>query len=192
MEQATAYGTVIVVDDSSPDDTAAVAAAAGAVVISNKVNCGYDAPLSRGFKEAERLGFTHAVTMDADGEHDPRLLARFRQLLLTERIPLVLGVRPRKQRVAEIIMGLYIHATFGVRDILCGIKGYDPGLHRANGGFDGRRRLDGARFDRRWRANLRILRALLRIVGQDLRIRRSRLAGEGSRRWPPRSYSKPG
>ena len=40
--------------------------------------------------------------MDADGEHDPGTLALFRTKLLDEDYPLVLGYRPRKQRLAEI------------------------------------------------------------------------------------------
>lgn len=187
---ACAHGTVIVVDDCSPDDTGPIAAAAGAHVIRNDPNRGYDGTLSHGFEEAARLGFGHVVTMDADGEHAPHLLAEFRRLLIDEGVPLVLGVRPRKQRLSEVIMGWYVRARWGVKDILCGMKGYDLALWRANGGFDhtdsvgtelalnsirrgarfrqvpvsGTPRADAPRFDRRLRANLRIFGALWRAM----------------------------
>lgn len=190
VEAARAHGDVIVVDDCSPDATGPLAANAGATVVRNEVNRGYDGTLSRGFEEAARLGFSHAVTMDADGEHDPATLVHFRRLLLEEAVPLVLGVRPRKQRLAEVVMGWYVRARFGVRDILCGMKGYDLALWRANGGFDhsdsigtelainslrrgevfrqvpvpGTRRRDAPRFDRRFRANMRIFAALIRTM----------------------------
>ncbi|MDZ4368823.1 MAG: glycosyltransferase [Afipia sp.] len=185
---------VIVVDDCSPDDTGVKAAAAGAVVVHNTVNLGYEGSLNRAFEKAMEMGFEFAITMDADGEHDPALIAMFRDILETGQVPLLLGVRPRKQRLAETIMGLYVKARFGVDDILCGMKGYDLRLFSDNGGFDrtgsigtelalnslrrgasfrqlpvsGTPRRDAPRFDRRWRANWRILRALVRLIGQDI------------------------
>lgn len=191
---AAQYGTVLVIDDCSPDGTREAAAAAGATVISNPRNLGYDGTLSRGFEEAATRGFTHVVTMDADGEHDPATLAGFRDELFGRGIPLVLGYRPRKQRIAEVVMGWYVRARFGVRDILCGMKGYDLALWRANGGFDhsdsigtelavnslrrdcafsqllvtGTPRPDAPRFDRLMRANLRIFSALTRVMRRDL------------------------
>lgn len=185
---------VIVVDDCSPDDTAAKAEAAGANVVHNTVNLGYEGSLNRAFEKAVEMGFDFAITMDADGEHDPVLIRRFQDILETEHVPLVLGIRPRKQRLAETIMGLYVKVRFGVDDILCGMKGYDLRLLSENGGFDhtgsigtelainslrrgasfrqlpvcGTPRRDAPRFDRRWRANWRILRALGRLIGRDI------------------------
>jgi len=191
---AKAYGSVLVIDDCSPDATGPRGTRAGAIVIRNKANLGYDRTLSRGFEEAANRGFTHVVTMDADGEHNPSTLALFRQKLIAESCPLVLGVRARKQRFAEVIMGWYILARFGVSDILCGMKGYDLGLWRANGGFDrnnsigtelalfglrsgipfvqvpveGTPRIDQPRFGRRLSANMRILSALGNCIFYDI------------------------
>lgn len=188
------YGDVLVIDDCSPDATGERAAAAGAMVIRNDTNLGYDGTLTRGLQEAEARHFTHVVTMDADGEHDPRTLALFRAKLLEEDYPLVLGYRPHKQRLAEIMMGWYLRARFGVRDILCGMKGYRLSDYRGAGGFDfhesvgtglatdalrrkirfaqvpvsGTPRVDAPRFDRLLGANMRIFAAFLRFVRQDL------------------------
>jgi hypothetical protein len=38
--------------------------------------------------------------------------------------PLVLGVRPKPQRIAEAVVGFAALSQFGVADILCGMKGY--------------------------------------------------------------------
>lgn len=198
VEAAARFASVLVVDDCSPDDTAATAQAAGADVLHNEAQQGYQRSLERGFAEAERQGFSHVVTMDADGEHDPALLGRFSSLLLEDGFGLVLGIRPRRQRLAESLMATYVRLRFGVRDILCGMKGYDLRLYQANGGFahsdsigtelainsirrgarfcqvavHGRRRTDQPRFDRRLRANFRILWALARLVAEDLRLKR--------------------
>lgn len=192
---ARVYADVIVVDDASPDATGERAAEAGATVIRNEENRGYDGTLNRAFEEAVTRGYTHAVTMDADGEHDPALVATFGNLLAENDVTLVLGVRPRKQRFAEIVMGLYVRLRFGAHDILCGMKGYDLKLAVENGGFDhtnsigtelainslrrgarfrqvpvsGTRRQDAPRFDRLLRANLRIFAALANIVRDDAR-----------------------
>ena len=188
------YGDVLVIDDCSPDATGERAAAAGATVLRNDPNRGYDGTLTRGLQEAAARHFTHVVTMDADGEHDPRTLALFRAKLLDEGYPLVLGYRPHKQRFAEIMMGGYLRARFGVRDILCGMKGYRLSDCRGATGFDfhdsigtglathalrrkvrfaqvpvsGTPRVDAPRFDRLLRANVRIFAAFWRFVRQDL------------------------
>lgn len=200
VREARRHGTVLVVDDCSPDETGPSALAAGAEVIRNELNLGYEGTLSRGFAEVAARGFTHAISIDADGEHDPALLEVFRCALLNDRVPLVLGVRPRKQRLAELVMGWYVRARFGARDILCGMKGYDLRLWRENGGFDnsasigtelavnsmrrgvpfreirvhGVRRRDQPRFARKIKANLRIFSALMGVVRQDLRVPRGR------------------
>lgn len=189
------YGDVLVIDDCSPDATGERAAAAGATVLRNDPNRGYDGALTRGLQEAAARHFTHVVTMDADGEHDPHTLALFRAKLLDEDYPLVLGYRPHKHRFAEIMMGWYLRARFGVRDILCGMKGYRLSDCCGAGGFDfrdsvgtglatyalrkkirfaqvpvsGTRRVGAPRFDRLLRANARIFAAFLRFVRQDLR-----------------------
>ncbi len=187
------FAPVIVVDDCSPDATGEAAREAGAQVHRNAANLGYDGTLNQAFELAREGGYGCAVTMDADGEHDPALIERFAELLCDRDVPLVLGIRPRKQRLAELVMGLYVKARLGVDDILCGMKGYHLDLLAANGRFDtsdsigtelainsirrgarfeqipvsGTPRADAPRFDRRLRANWRILSALWRVFRQD-------------------------
>jgi glycosyltransferase involved in cell wall biosynthesis len=191
---ARAHVAVLVVDDGSRDETGALAEAKGAIVVRNSPNLGYEGTLNRGFEAALELGFDYVITIDADGEHNPALLALFVQALTEQRIPIVLGRRPGKTRFAEVIMGLYVRARFGPHDISCGMKGYRADLVRLNGGFDtskaigtelalnsirrgykfleipvdGTRRRDAPRFDGRWRANVRILKVLWRMMRDDL------------------------
>ena len=64
--------TVIVVDDGSTDDTMRVAQQHGAETLRHPVNRGKGEALKLGFEQAGKLGFDVVVTLDADGQHDPR------------------------------------------------------------------------------------------------------------------------
>ncbi len=71
---------ILVVDDSSTDRTRAAARNAGAIVVSHPINLGDGAARQTGFKYARMKGYRRVVTVDGDGQHDPRsildLLAR--------------------------------------------------------------------------------------------------------------------
>jgi len=62
---------VLVVDDGSTDDTAAVAERAGARVARQTPNAGKGAALVHGFRLLAADCCTHALTLDADGQHLP-------------------------------------------------------------------------------------------------------------------------
>ncbi len=179
------YGKCFVVDDGSRDGTAEAARAAGARVVRHAVNGGYDAALSSGFAEADRLGYEAVITLDADGQHSPELLVDFIAALKSG-ADVVLGVRDRKPRLAEHVFAWYTR-RFGVNDPLCGMKAYRIEVYRALGHFDSYRsigaelalfaarngyrlatvqvkvrdRKDEPRFGRRLSANAKIFRALL-------------------------------
>ncbi len=63
---------VVVIDDGSHDKTAEIANKKGAHVISNKINLGKGIALRQGFKHAIELGYDAVVTMDGDGQHNPK------------------------------------------------------------------------------------------------------------------------
>jgi glycosyltransferase involved in cell wall biosynthesis len=191
------HAAVLVVDDCSGDGTSAEAECAGAIVVRNRRQLGYEASLDRGTKEALERGFHYVITMDADGEHSPECLPKFASLLAERDVPIVLGVRPRRQRWMEAVMGLYVRTRFGPRDILCGMKGYRAEIVRENGGLgirfigtelalksiangarfaevmvDGVRRSGTPRFGSSWRANMKILSAFCELVKEGPTIGR--------------------
>lgn len=108
---------------------------------------------------------------------------------------MVLGVRARTQRFAESVMGWYVRARFGVRDILCGMKGYNlnalaPACGTAHAGgrigtelalralrrgfayrevtVHGTARKDQPRFGGGLKPNLAILQALAMMLAEDI------------------------
>jgi glycosyltransferase involved in cell wall biosynthesis len=96
--------TVLVVDDGSADDTAERARAAGARVLRHERNRGKGAALRSGLLELLAAGFTHAFTVDGDGQHlgdeMPHLIAESRGAPAA----IVLGARriAAEQEVAPI------------------------------------------------------------------------------------------
>ncbi len=204
VEGVKKFGQVIVADDASKDQTRNEAVSAGAIVLSNAQNCGYDGALNTGFAKAAELGVACAVTLDADGQHDPLLIPKYIDLLA--RHELVLGIRPQKARLAEEVMGLYFRLKYGIRDVLCGMKGYRMELYAANNGFDHvgsigtelalasivrgctftqvpvpiSKRADKPRFGGTVKANARIFRALFRLIGHLADIDKVKPLGKGS------------
>ncbi|MCB5363034.1 glycosyltransferase family 2 protein [Pusillimonas sp. CC-YST705] len=187
--KAKVYGTVLVVDDFSSDKTVEIARASGAEVLVPSSNGGYENTLNRGFTYALEKGYQNVVTIDADGEHEPSLLNDFFHVLETTHCHLVLGIRPRKQRLAEVVMGYYFNFIFGAKDILCGMKGYSivalrnselPGgagigtaaaVHALRKGeafqqIDvwGKPRVDSPRFGNRIRGNIKIFKVFFNII----------------------------
>jgi glycosyltransferase involved in cell wall biosynthesis len=75
------YGTPIVIDDGSDDKTAQSAVEAGAIVLRHVVNMGKGAALKTGCDYAIKNGASEMVMIDADAQHDPKLIPTFLQLL---------------------------------------------------------------------------------------------------------------
>lgn len=67
----------IVVDDGSRDGTAEEARKRGVRLLSHVSNQGKGAAHQTGFKEALSSGCDAVLTLDADGQHDPREIPRF-------------------------------------------------------------------------------------------------------------------
>jgi glycosyltransferase involved in cell wall biosynthesis len=67
---------VLVVNDGSTDSTAFVARDAGAVVVNLPYNLGVGGAMKTGFTYAQRHGYTRAIQVDADGQHNPADIAR--------------------------------------------------------------------------------------------------------------------
>lgn len=123
VQQVSQRALAIVVDDGSTDDTASLARAAGAYVVSHPFNRGYDVALETGLQTAIDLGCTLAVTMDADGQHDPRLLDRFLEEF-DNGADLIVGVRDHRQRWSETLFSIFARQIWALHDPLCGMKGY--------------------------------------------------------------------
>ncbi len=84
---------IIVCDDGSRDLTAEIARELGAIVVKHQENKGYGAALRTLFKKALELDPDIIVTLDADGQHDPKEIPRLVEPILKGEADIVIGSR---------------------------------------------------------------------------------------------------
>jgi glycosyltransferase involved in cell wall biosynthesis len=110
---------VIVVDDCSNDSTSRVAELGGALVLRNRSRLGQTASLRKGLSVAKG---NIIITMDADGEHDPRDIPRLMRALKRNGQCLAVGRRVALPRVSERLLSMFLGPVLGVSDIICGFR----------------------------------------------------------------------
>lgn len=89
---------VIVVNDGSTDDTAHVIAEfAQITVVSYKQNQGKGWALRQGFRKAHELGYSHAISIDSDGQHYAADLGVFLDELEANPDAIIIGARNMDQ-----------------------------------------------------------------------------------------------
>jgi len=125
---------VIVVDDGSDAPTARVLdSLEGVQLIRHPRNAGKGAAVVRGLREAARLGFTHALQVDADGQHClddvPRFLERGRAtpeaVICGE--PIYDASAPRARLYGRLITRFWVWVETRGRargDAMCGFRLY--------------------------------------------------------------------
>ena len=126
------FKNIIVIDDGSKDNTYDKAKKAGALVLRHFLNRGKGAAVKTGLEAAKILGATFTITMDGDGQHDPKDLKTILKKL--ERgYEVVLGSRfllrnkiPTKKRLFNLIANIITWFFYGlyVSDSQSGFRGY--------------------------------------------------------------------
>jgi uncharacterized protein (DUF2062 family) len=107
---------VIVVNDGSTDATADVLAKLpGIEVATHERKCGKGAAIQRGFQIAVEHGYTHVITMDADGQHKAGDLPTFLDTIVDRPQAIVIGARelPGGRRATKTAL-LRINSNFWV------------------------------------------------------------------------------
>ena len=120
--------TIIIIDDGSFPEI--IIKNPEIIILRNKQNQGKGFSLLKAFKYAQKNDFTHAVTLDADSQHDPRLIEMF--LEVNEDISLVLGTRifnkdmPYHRRISNKLTSLIISflSSETIQDSQCGYRRY--------------------------------------------------------------------
>jgi len=140
---------VIVVDDGSHDETSKVATAAGAFVVRHPQNRGAGAATMTGIEAARRLGATIVITLDADGQHDPKDIPRLLEPITQNTADIVFsnrfGQRNHIPLIRRVFNGLGNIVTFvatgkWMNDSQSGFKAFGPkavhDIHLRMNGFE--------------------------------------------------------
>jgi glycosyltransferase involved in cell wall biosynthesis len=134
----------VVVDDGSTDATPEIVRRLGGELLGHERNRGVGAALRTGIRYARAQGFDQVVTLDADGQHDPRQVDEFLHSMRDN--DLVVGSRFLQEadglldaKVApNLLAALIVNQAFGVRltDVACGFRAFrrpDPMPRRVDG-----------------------------------------------------------
>ena len=128
------HAPVIVADDGS---TETLPELAGCDVVRLKQNNGKAAALRAGFQRAIELGFTHVITMDADGQHFAEDLPKFLAAAIAQPEAYLVGVRdlvaagcPKHRQRSNRISTFWYRVETGVTlgDTQCGFRCYPLAL----------------------------------------------------------------
>ena len=113
---------IVVVDDGSSDDTLRIAESCETVVLKHARNRGKGAALKTGFGFALTEGYDAVLTLDADGQHDPRCIPAFIQAQRQTQADIVVGSRmhdistmPLHRRCSNTLTSLIISIRVGCR-----------------------------------------------------------------------------
>lgn len=125
---------VIVVIDGSNDGTAEILAKIESItIVAHRHNMGKGAAVISGLTKAREMGLTHAITIDADGQHLADDLPVFIQAIHNNPIAFVVGRRnlsgsgrPAKSRLLRFNSNFWIWLETGlwVRDTQSGFRAY--------------------------------------------------------------------
>jgi len=110
---------VIVIDDASTDETGQLAEKLGARVVINQQRKGYLKAIKTGFQIARG---DIVVTMDADGEHNPRDIPRLIKPISEGEAELVLGRRQQKVRISERFIDRLVNLKMKISDSCTGFR----------------------------------------------------------------------
>jgi glycosyltransferase involved in cell wall biosynthesis len=129
---------VVLVDDGSNESCRlalqVLARDSGATLVRLPVNGGKGAAVIAGLRKAQELGFTHALQVDADGQHDLGDVPRFLEYARLEPAAVICGrpvfdasipkVRFVSRYITHVLVWLQTLSVTAVRDSMCGFRLY--------------------------------------------------------------------
>jgi len=124
---------IVVINDGSTDNTEdKVLKFRDVCLLNHFLNRGVGASWQTGFEYASQNGFDVVLTIDADGQHDPREIPRLLRPILSGQADVVLGSRlklrgmPLDRKILNLIANVYTYFLFGIytSDSQTGFRAY--------------------------------------------------------------------
>lgn len=118
---------VVVIDDCSTDNTAQLARTAGATVLPLTIQLGAWGAIQTGLRYALRLGYRTAITLDADGQHEPDHIGALLEPLARGQTDVSIGAFPERASRARRFAWRYFRGLTGLQleDITSGFRAYN-------------------------------------------------------------------
>jgi glycosyltransferase involved in cell wall biosynthesis len=118
---------VVVIDDCSQDDTAKLASAAGAIVLPLAIPLGAWCAIQTGLRFAKLHEWPIAVTLDADGQHEPAHVAELIAPIRAGYADVVIGSHPERVGPVRSAAWRYFRWLTGisVEDLTSGFRAYN-------------------------------------------------------------------
>ncbi len=121
---------LLFVDDGSTDQTGKLIEKAGFKCIRHRINLGLTEFYNTVLKYAAENDYTHLLTLDSDGQHEPEYISKF--LTKLSKYDLVLGNRfhnqenvPEQKLASNLFAALLVRKVIGLQlpDVACGFRG---------------------------------------------------------------------
>ncbi len=119
--------TIVVIDDASTDRTADVAASAGAIVLRLPIRLHAWGAMRTGFRYAQNRNFDIVITMDADGQHRPDMIAPLLEPIASKTADVVIGSCVERGSPGRKMAWVFFRwmTGLGVADLTSGFRVYN-------------------------------------------------------------------
>lgn len=165
---------VLVVDDGCVDGSGELAADAGATVVRHPVNRGKGHAILTALAWARDHGYTHTITIDADGQHLPGDLPVFLEAIETHPRAVVVGVRHMPDAPGASLFGrrfsnfwVWVETGVHVGDSQSGFRAYPVVETLELGMRGGRYELEVEVLSRALWANIPVIDVPIRVYYPD-------------------------
>lgn len=113
--------SIVVIDDGSSDGTAEIVEKLGFPVLRHVLNRGLGGAIGTGLEYANRNHYDLALTIDADGQHDPEDIEKMIEPLIEDTVDVVIGSRtqlnfkdmPSDRKILIKLSNLFTFLLFG-------------------------------------------------------------------------------
>jgi glycosyltransferase involved in cell wall biosynthesis len=174
--QKEGYKNIIVIDDGSTDNTYAQAKSTGVIVLKHPINRGKGAATQTGIDAAKLLDADIIVTMDSDGQHNPKDIKKLIQPIKNNKADVVIGSRminnkdmPKSRVIMNKIANLITYLFFGIMatDSQSGFRAYNKKAYNSVYTYLDRYEFESEMLGQIKNAKLRVKEVPIKVIYTD-------------------------